>query len=187
MWQDGYGDELNLREKMRLAEIMAAERDVSRSVRDDVVQEVLITAWQVSEAGHDMKYVHGAMAKRTAGAARDANWTGREGRRGSRDATREVVPLGVNKDGEPLTIEDVAHGEELPESIELAYHQGEIMAALEKLSPRERLWVLGRFWVGMTHAELKARKLDAQYWYRAKAKLEQDLDHLRGLVTKESV
>lgn len=72
---------------------------------------------------------------------------------------------------------------ELPE-IEMAYHEGQVAKALDCLTPREREYVVARFWGGLNYPEL------TEYfgyppqglWRTAKLKLTQKLSDLRSTV-----
>ena len=68
---------------------------------------------------------------------------------------------------------------ELPE-IELAYHRGEIYAALNRLTPREREYVLLRFWHGYRAPQMRAHFGYPPHalWTTAKRKLAGSLEHL---------
>lgn len=68
---------------------------------------------------------------------------------------------------------------ELPE-VELAYHHGEIVAALDALTPREREYVVARFWGGLNHPELTAHfgYQPQGLWRTARRKLVAQLEHL---------
>lgn len=65
-------------------------------------------------------------------------------------------------------------------ALELAYHQGDIHAALENLSPREQEYVLARFWAGMGPAQLTAHFGYKPHglWRTARPKLATALAHL---------
>lgn len=68
---------------------------------------------------------------------------------------------------------------ELPE-IEWAYHSGEILAALDRLTPREREYVVARFWGGLNYPELTAHfgYPPQGLWATARRKLARELGHL---------
>lgn len=68
---------------------------------------------------------------------------------------------------------------ELPE-IEVAYHQGEIYAALNALTPREREYVLLRFWHGYRAPQMREHFGYAPHalWTTARPKLASSLEHL---------
>lgn len=51
------------------------------------------------------------------------------------------------------TVPDLFHAADLG-GIELAYHEGEILAALSTLTPKEREYIVCRFWQGMTFPDL---------------------------------
>lgn len=70
------------------------------------------------------------------------------------------------------------------DGIEVAYHAGEICAALDVLTPAQRKYVVARFWGGQSPSEL--RDLfgydPASLWRTAKPRLQDKLCNLRELV-----
>lgn len=71
------------------------------------------------------------------------------------------------------------------EGIEVAYHAGEIAAALDVLTPAQKKYVVARFWGGRTPAELTALfgYDPSSLWRDAKPKLRIRLAYLRELAT----
>jgi DNA-directed RNA polymerase specialized sigma24 family protein len=62
--------------------------------------------------------------------------------------------------------------------VELAYHRGQVLAALQKLTQRQREYVWLRFWGGWGAGELNARfrtQNSGSIWTAAKAHLEREL------------
>lgn len=87
------------------------------------------------------------------------------------------------KEQQHLFVDDVTSIAELPvilPAIEMAYHQGEIYAALDALTPREREYAVMRFWGGATPAALTAHfgYHPAGLWRTARPKLALSLSHL---------
>lgn len=79
--------------------------------------------------------------------------------------------------------------EEVPElpyvigDIETAYHDGEIMDAINRLTPKQRDYVFRRFWLGQYESEMKAHfgYTPTGLWHGksgARMKLQQQLAHL---------
>lgn len=76
---------------------------------------------------------------------------------------------------------------DLLEKIDIAYHHGEIAAAIDRLSPAQRRYVIARFWLGLTGNEMRELGVfnyDASaLWNRmptgARWKLQKELAHLR--------
>lgn len=87
------------------------------------------------------------------------------------------------KQRQHLFTDDVAAVIDLPRELvemEWAYHHGEIHAALDALTPREREYVIARFWSGMGPAQLTVHfgyKPNA-LWRTARPKLAGALTHL---------
>jgi len=79
--------------------------------------------------------------------------------------TAELEPAGVST---------------LIEGVELAYHRGEILDALGRLSPQQREYVLLRFWGGATYGELVTRFgfNPGAIWHVARGRLRKQLAHL---------
>lgn len=71
---------------------------------------------------------------------------------------------------------------ELP-AVELAYHRGQIAAALDRLTRREREYVVARFWGGLNYPELTAHfgYQPQGLWRTARPKLAAALAHLGGV------
>lgn len=83
------------------------------------------------------------------------------------------------------TIEDLATAELLA-TVELAYHHGEIAAAIDALTPQQRRYVIARFWLGLTGNEMVALGVfsydPSALWNSrrngARWKLQEELKHL---------
>lgn len=77
------------------------------------------------------------------------------------------------------TVPDLLHAADLG-SIELAYHDGEIMEAINSLAPREREYIVRRFWQGMAYSELVSHfgYQPQALQRRSFAKLAKELAHL---------
>lgn len=90
---------------------------------------------------------------------------------------------GQTKRGTEFTPEELQYCDDL-ESIEVAYHSGEIQDALDLLTPAQRQYVVARFWGGKTASELKELfGYDPHsLWATAKPKLQLRLGNLRELV-----
>lgn len=70
------------------------------------------------------------------------------------------------------------------DGIELAYHEGEILQALNQLTPREREYVYLRFWRGLQKPQLVGHfgYEPNGLWRTARAKLQVSLAHLGPVV-----
>lgn len=93
--------------------------------------------------------------------------------------TKETVSVEAMKDA-GWDLEGPGH----LDGIEVAYHAGEIVRALDVLTPAQRKYVIARFWGGQTKAEL--RDLfgydPSSLWRTAKPRLQDRLSYLRELV-----
>jgi RNA polymerase sigma factor (sigma-70 family) len=91
-----------------------------------------------------------------------------------------AVDWDVNSDDE---IWQLASGDVVDEVMD-AYHSGEIMAAIDKLSPKQREYVMLRFYMGYEHPQLEAHfgynpgALWSSKKNGARYKLMQELEHL---------
>jgi RNA polymerase sigma factor (sigma-70 family) len=100
----------------------------------------------------------------------------------TRMGVADTAPTGLPSSLDALV---EAHGWEAPleapdvlDSIALAYHRGEIAAALDGLPDAWRQYVIDRFWHGMTDAESNATRGTRVRWYRVRPILAEQLGHL---------
>jgi RNA polymerase sigma factor (sigma-70 family) len=165
--------------------------------RDDLVQEGYIAMWRALDTYDETR---GTLAgwltyrarMRMLECVRQRQWTGKPGVRDGRhkvehryvDSLEREVPHRHTVH----TLADLVAGVEYLDGTELAYHRGEIMAALAALTPAQRRYVEARFWKGMTESEIKAEVFgyDAGSLWRsqkngAKLKLAETLAHLAGV------
>lgn len=194
-------EEALLRRKERLLQIIVSERSSDPALRDDLLQEARIRLLEVSRAKPDKgeAYWHKAVGYRVREVAGRKNWTGKVGHRGWEDAMGASKkydslhrPISSGGDGEvelgeTLAIEDVLAPLAL-EKVEVSYHDGEIAQAISSLSPRQRAYVMQRFWGGRTHSEIGAEvgqspnELSNEWITVIKPMLEEALQGLGGLV-----
>lgn len=153
---------------------------------EDVAQEGYIAMWRAvgtfdPDLGAAPSYLtHAAMMRMTDVARRGfKTWTGRDPMRGSRDVSVATSVERLREGREDFDVEDVLSALMLDHAA-FAYHEGEISAALDRLTERERRYVYARFWYDMPVAEIDAmfgvRSLSI--WNTAKPKLREDLAHL---------
>lgn len=89
-------------------------------------------------------------------------------------------------DGEESLFLNVEYVDDL-EEVYSAYHAGEIQRALEVLTPKQREYVIRRFWWGQRNEELKeimnSQNPVSSYWaakkYGARDRLAKELAHLK--------
>jgi RNA polymerase sigma factor (sigma-70 family) len=118
---------------------------------DDLVQEAYVAMWRSlpkydPKLGHLPSYLTTVARNRMIDVLRRGTWTGKPENRGSRP------------------VEEVAHIDEFDnpdvllgavdslDGVEIAYHDGEIAAALDTLTPSQRKYVVARFWLGLDPA-----------------------------------
>jgi DNA-directed RNA polymerase specialized sigma24 family protein len=153
----GYGDALSVEEalaqKEALFQIMVSERHVDPEMRDDVLQEARIVAWQVltsdKEYGNRDQYAHAAARRRIVETATRQTWTGH-----TRVHGQPTDPL-RQAGKEPLEAVELVAAEVLSD-IDAAYHHGQVYAAIRALPEPHREYVYQRFWLGMTEPEMAA-------------------------------
>ena len=170
--------------------------------RDDLVQEGYIAMWRALDTYDEAK---GALAgwltyrarMRMLECIQQRQWTGKPAHRDGRHKVEGPAfidsldrELHGDRDGGQtrVTVADIVAGVEYLEGTELAYHHGEIMAALEALTPAQRKYVEAKFWHGMSESEIKAEVFgyDAGSLWRsqkngARLKLAEALGHLAGV------
>lgn len=147
MLHEGYGDELLGHE--RLLRLQVAERTADHSLWDDLLNEARLTAWRLRE--RPRAYVHAATRKRITELLTRQTWTGHTRVHGQpTDPLRQ--PGKESLDDPDFTL--VVASAEWMESVSLAYHHGEIFAAIAKLQPNHRAYVILRFWGQWTPGEI---------------------------------
>jgi RNA polymerase sigma factor (sigma-70 family) len=169
--------------------------------RDDLVQEGYIAMWRALDTYNEDR---GSLAGWLTYRARlrmlecmaQRQWTGKPAVRDGRhkvehryvDSLDRELTVGSSDQAMAGTLADLMAGVEYLEGTELAYHRGEIMAALAALTPAQRKYVEARFWRGMSESEIKAEVFgyDAgSLWHSqkngARLKLTEALAHLAGV------
>jgi RNA polymerase sigma factor (sigma-70 family) len=172
--------------KDRLLQIMVAERHLPPADYDDALQEARITLWTVISRNPDVSaaYLHRSAARRIDECRDRQTWTGH-----TRTHGQPTDPL-RQRDKESLddperSIEATAP--DVLDAILLAYHEGEIVRALNLLPAKHREYIVLRFWGGLTHTEIAARQgLSKQHVQRIwqtqiRPRLAQTLAHLAPL------
>lgn len=91
--------------------------------------------------------------------------------------------MGHSSRSHEFTPEELWYFDDL-DGIEVAYHAGEILEALDVLTPAQRRYVVARFWGGKSSSELRAMfgYDPASLWRTAKPRLQDRLFYLRELV-----
>lgn len=119
---------------------------------EDVRQEGQITLWRAyrkhADQPSDLRIAYAmreARSRMKDVAWRDARQTGQPSRIGRPEVAVVFSMDDLLEDG----WESVLHAVDAPEGIEWAYHRGEILAALNALTPRQRRYVYARFWCGL--------------------------------------
>ncbi len=197
---DGYG---NLSEVERV--LMEEEEFLVRNARtmlikkrgkgfapgteEDAVQEARIAAWQSWVAHQNRAFLNIAARQRLMKFVLDeapsfGSDTSRSNFSGaSKDPFRRPT---VSIDDPDLDI--VVTAAEALEAVAMAYHDGEIVEAVNALLPDVREYVILRYWAGYTNPEIAAIQGKSvggvsSQWTKAKPLLVERLEHLRELVS----
>lgn len=137
----------------------------NEAYHDDLVQEGRVAMWRAMAAydpaqGALPSWLTTAAKMRMADVVRRAgSWLGRPARYGPQPAAEKVSSpvsldelLAVDGDSDPLM--RLLSAADVAESLDLAYHHGEIMFALNSLRPDQRRYVVLRFWGGLSDPEM---------------------------------
>lgn len=199
-WEGGFGDALSveevLRAKERLLYYMAYER-VPLSDVEDAVQEARITIWQEMEKRPDVahSYLHAAARNRMSSYRRYRRATGAPIHQGRPQAV-EVASVDILKDTEyaqhdksnkDMDATLLLIAQEVLDTVEIAYHRGQIVKAINSLGPTHRDYVWHRFWGELTNAEIGAKigvqmeSLNSMWNKRTKPALALQLSHLAAV------
>jgi DNA-directed RNA polymerase specialized sigma24 family protein len=124
-------------------------------LQQDLAQEGWIAMWR---AFHDFDDTRGALPAwltskalwRMRDCARDKAWLGRPPRHQGRVRVLDAVEYPASD----TPIWDVLQAADLFDGLELAYHRGEILAAIARLPTAQRWYVYLRFWRGYQHPQL---------------------------------
>lgn len=160
----------------------------NRGYHDDLVQEGYVAMWRAA-ATYDP--ARGALASWLTTAARYRmtdvarrgfrTWTGHVDRTGARPSVEHVTqPASLDDaDADAFDVEDVTASNAL-DAATWAYHAGDLRCALEQLTPRQRRYVVLKFWHGWSPAELDAElgPRSRALWRDARHFLERELRHL---------
>ena len=177
----------------RLIYTIAAERIAGSQDWDDAIQEARIEVWQLHQQGKipkDGRSVTGWVAtviRRTiTSSVQRQLWTSSEPRKPHghpADPLRTPAAERGSLDDPDLLFD--APSPETLQTVELAYHYGEIVAAINSLPANQREYVVARFWGGMTGAEIAARQgrplgtVDREWVTKIRPALSLALQHLQ--------
>lgn len=164
---DGYGEQMSAEQVLALyeqrAQVIAREWATPAAPKEDLAQEARIALWKETQKrpGDRMQGLASVVIRRAVShAALDQRWTGTDYKKGGqpRDPIR-TNPSGLPEDqvGDsdgPAPIWLVAA--DLLDGVEYAYHEGQIMQALNALPPEHREYVFMRFWMGYNEPEIAA-------------------------------
>jgi DNA-directed RNA polymerase specialized sigma24 family protein len=181
--QDGYGDHIDddefVRRWIHHAEVSANHLAAGQGNWDDIVQEALIHVWDVAARKPGTSAVYLAKASRM---------------KALKIASGEPMTGGDSTPGpkyRPTLVEQEAAEEPQSrdlalEAVEWGYHHGLLHEALGALNPRDREYVVRRFWLTETNTEIarlwgSSNKALENRWHRTiKPRLTEALRELRA-------
>ena len=167
MIQDGFGNEVTADELVgnywkwahKVAGSMVAP---SSLLYDDLVQEALIAVWKVSQRkpeGVAAPYITKAMRTRMRDLVNHRPMTGGDSKPGPKSRPKEIsVDWQEVAEEDSSGFENLLSAADLLTAVEWAYHEGEILQALNQLPEPDRTYVYQRFWQGKTDTEIAAER-----------------------------
>lgn len=171
--------------------------DVGHPDHDDLVQEGYVAMWKALQTYDPAR---GAISAWLTTAARmrmkdclrtHCGWTGQSPAYGGGKRPDEGTTVMSLMDDD-LVLEEMLGAADLLESVEVAYHRGEILRAVSSLTPSQRRYVVYRFWLGwepswrgagISLAEALSVKRPDQLWVGARTRLRSRLGHLQSAVS----
>lgn len=166
---------------------IAARPDVPYS--EDAVQEARIAAWRsLTEHPESRAYMNIAARRRVSAHLYRDQWFGQLSRHGG--VHNPVDPLRRRTGRDSIDDPDFGDLEAVDglSEVLLAYHYGDIMAAVNRLTPAQREYVYYRFWGGYTNVEIAAMRgvtpgsLGAMWSARIKPVLVESLGFLQDAI-----
>ena len=190
MLNDGYGEQLSheqvediIDQKERLLRIIVSERTTDYAL----LNEGRITIWEVLQKRPDAPspYLTAAMKQRVIEVLSRGKFTGMPSQRGK----PSVDPL---RRSDRDSFDDPDFGAEFAaadslDTVLLAYHEGEILRAINELPQKHKEYVILRFWGGYTNTEIaaiqnvKAGNMARTWTEVIRPRLEEALSHLIDL------
>lgn len=161
---------VELRPKIRLISARLLGRQTSHV--DDLAQEGWLAVWKALPTAPTFDTLDATIGWCLAVARNKMrNWI-RDELAAPRRGLNNETPAGSGTSSGDALFEALSSSETL-EGVDLGYHDGKVAAALEKLTPTQRRYVIARFWHGIPTHELQRRWPNAsRTWQQAKRKLE---------------
>lgn len=158
---DGFGDLSTIEQVLldeedfivrnaRHALVRKTGRNFAAGADDDAIQEARIAAWQSWTKHQNRAYLNIAVRQRMIEHVYRDQWFGMTRSAHEKDPIRREDRYSL--DDPDIDIFLTAH--ESLEAVLMAYHEGEIVEAINALSPTQREFVVLRFWCGMSYPEI---------------------------------
>ena len=137
---------------------------------EDLAQEGWIAIWKELRNNRTPEYLKQCARHRMWGVLRDVRAKKRDHRRS--------MPVGSSKEIDIIGALTVDLGD-----VEIAYHQGELVEAINRLTPRQRDYVILRFWCGYSYPQLTEYfgYDPSEIWRSSKLQLRRKLAHLANV------
>lgn len=152
---------------------------------EDLAQEAWVAMWRAlktyrAERGSLPSWLTQAALWRMREVVVSKSWTGRPARHQGRTPVKGIAEYPTELE----VLESALSGQEMLESVELAYHHGEISDVIAALPSAQRRYVRLRFWQGARKPELTAAYGydPSALWRRAKPVLQEKLEYLSDVV-----
>lgn len=163
MISDGYGDQTEIEHLLieeeaffvrnaRHALVKKIGKGFPEGAEQDAIQEARIAAWQSWTKHQSRAYMNIATRQRLMQHVYRDQWFG------TTPSGRDMDPIRrANRDSlDDPDCDLVLVAQQVLDSVMLAYHEGEIVEAINALTPDQREYVVLRFWHGMTNPEIAA-------------------------------
>jgi len=177
-----YNAELILPQFKNWLFFMARELTDDLSIHNDLAQEGYIAMWKALKTYDPAKgalpsWITMAARLRMKDVLRRDTWTGTIGVRGH---VREKPAMAMDTNDPDMNIDQYLEASENLEWVLIRYHEGEILRALNELTPEQRNYVIRRFWYGQTNKDIKAVESYSpeSAWVTSRKRLQDILGHL---------
>jgi RNA polymerase sigma factor (sigma-70 family) len=176
---DGLGDALTNSEVVEnywlwAHKVANSKRQPYHRDHDDLVQEALVEIWQVLERKGGKTAVSASYLAQAGSHRMNDVLDGRPMRGNPSEGGQTYRPKTVSADAIQDAVPDLweqLFSVDALDDVEIAYHHGQIMAAIAELKPEYRRYVVLRFWGGMRDVDIAvdmhtSNKVVGTWWSR---------------------